>query len=131
MHPEHKPMSRLAAATAALEGIDELEVFGRVSAVRGLLIEIAGPVAAMHLGGRIDIRIEGGEPVACEVIGFSGERALAMPFGSLQGVRRGCPAHVRVRMDGVQPSNGWLGRVVDALGRPIDGKGPLLAGPRL
>ena len=60
MHPEQKPMSRIAAATAALEGIDDLGVFGRVAAVRGLLIEIAGPVAAMHLGGRLDIKIDQG-----------------------------------------------------------------------
>src|SRR5918993_1087033 len=126
MQPEHKPMSRIAAATAALDGVDDLGVFGRVSAVRGLLVEIAGPVAAMHLGGRLDIEIDRGT-VPCEVIGFSGDRALAMPFGTLQGVRRGCPAHVRMRMDGVQPSNAWLGRVVDALGRPIDGKGVLLS----
>src|ERR687893_472638 len=102
MHPEHKPMSRIAAATAALEAIEDLGVFGRVAAVRGLLIEIAGPVAAMHLGGRLDIEVERGV-VPCEVIGFSGDRALAMPFGSLQGVRRGCPAHVRMRIDGKGP----------------------------
>src|SRR5919112_6248630 len=104
MPTEQKAMTRIAAATAALEAIEEFDVFGRVAAVRGLLIEIAGPAAAMHLGGRLDIEIDGGM-VPCEVIGFSGDRALAMPFGSLQGVRRGCPAHVRVRMDGVQPSN--------------------------
>src|SRR5689334_21782452 len=120
MQAEHNRRSRIAAATAALEAIDELEVYGRVAAVRGLLIEISGPVAAMHLGGRVDIEIERGAVVPCEVIGFSGGRALAMPFGTLQGVRRGCPAHVRTRQDGVQPSNAWLGRVVDALGRPID-----------
>src|SRR5918997_1509719 len=102
MQPEHKSTSRIAAATAALEGIDDLSVFGRVAAVRGLLIEIVGPVAAMHLGGRLDIEVERGV-VPCEVIGFSGDRALAMPFGSLQGVRRGCPAHVRMRIDGKGP----------------------------
>src|SRR5919112_1187683 len=127
MQPEQKPMTRIAAATAALEAIEEFDVFGRVAGVRGLLIEIAGPVAAMHLGGRLDIEIDRGV-VPCEVIGFSGDRALAMPFRTLQGVRRGCPAHVRMRMDGVQPSPAWLGRVVDALGRPIDGKGPLPQG---
>ena len=97
--------------------------------MRGLLIEIAGPVAAMHVGGRIEIETGRGGMVPCEVIGFSGERALAMPFGALAGVRRGCPAHVRDEIVGVRPSRGWLGRVVDALGRPIDGKGPLPQGP--
>src|SRR5829696_6322924 len=52
-----------------------------------------------------------------------------MLFVDLAGVRRGCPAHVRDEIVGVRPSRGWLGRVVDALGRPIDGKGPLPQGP--
>jgi len=121
---------RIAAALAALDRIESLDVYGRVAAVRGLLIEIAGPVAAMRLGGRIDIEIDRGS-VPCEVIGFAGDRALAMPFGSLNGVRRGCPAFVRAEASGVRPTNAWAGRVIDALGRPIDGLGPLPAGPAL
>jgi flagellum-specific ATP synthase len=46
-------------------------------------------------------------------------------------VRRGCPAYVRVEASGVRPTNAWLGRVIDALGRPVDGKGPLPDGPAL
>jgi flagellum-specific ATP synthase len=122
---------RLAAARAALARISELEIYGRVAAVRGLLVEVAGPVAAMRLGAGLDIGVDRGAIVPCEVIGFSGERALAMPFGSLEGVRRGCPATVRSEAPGVRPSSGWLGRVVDALGRPLDGKGPLPPGPTL
>ncbi|MFL5183664.1 MAG: flagellar protein export ATPase FliI [Microvirga sp.] len=124
-----KSESRLSAVKRAVEALPAFEVYGRVAAVRGLLIEIAGPVAAMHVGGRIEIETGRGGMVPCEVIGFSGERALAMPFGALAGVRRGCPAHVRDEIVGVRPSRGWLGRVVDALGRPIDGKGPLPQGP--
>jgi flagellum-specific ATP synthase len=122
--------NRILAARAALQTIDDLELYGRVSSVRGLLIEIAGPVAAMSLGGRLDIEVDRGM-VPAEVIGFVGDRALAMPFGSLEGVRRGCPAYVRVEASGVRPTNAWLGRVIDALGRPIDGKGPLPDGPAL
>jgi len=124
-----KSETRLSAVKRAVEALPAFEVYGRVAAVRGLLIEIAGPVAAMHVGGRIEIETGRGGMVPCEVIGFSGERALAMPFGALAGVRRGCPAHVRDEIVGVRPSRGWLGRVVDALGRPIDGKGPLPQGP--
>lgn len=118
---------RLARAAAAIRDEGRLEVFGRVAAVRGLLVEIAGPVAAMQVGGRVEIEAEGGR-VPCEVIGFSGERALAMPFGSLQGIRRGCPATTRATPPGIRPSRAWLGRVVDALGRPIDGRGALPEG---
>jgi flagellum-specific ATP synthase len=125
---EEKSNGLLARARAALEALPDVAVYGRVAAVRGLLVEVAGPVAAMQVGGRLEIEVEPGASVPCEVIGFSGERALAMPFGSLQGVRRGCPAHVGAGSVGVRPSPGWLGRVVDALGRPIDGKGPLPVG---
>ncbi|MBK3420535.1 hypothetical protein HPY25_00865, partial [Methylobacterium sp. IIF4SW-B5] len=104
---------RLDVARAALAGIDEVETFGRVVAVRGLLVEVAGPVAAMRLGGRLDVVVDeaAGTAVPCEIIGFSGPHALAMPFGSLQGVRRGCPARVRGEGAGaIRPSRAWLGR---------------------
>ncbi|HYF55384.1 MAG TPA: flagellar protein export ATPase FliI [Salinarimonas sp.] len=129
--PQDSAPGRLAAALAAVEGIDPFDVYGRVAAVRGLLVEVAGPVAAMRLGGRLDIAVDRGGLVPCEVIGFTGERALAMPFGSLDGVRRGCKAHVRGAAGGVRPSAAWLGRVVDALGRPVDGGGPLPQGGAL
>jgi flagellum-specific ATP synthase len=108
--------------------VSATRLFGRVAAVRGLLVEVAGPVAAMQLGGRLDVAIGGGPDVACEVIGFSGDRALAMPFGTLDGVRRGCEARVQSAAPAVRPSSAWLGRVVDALGRPLDGRGPLPPG---
>jgi flagellum-specific ATP synthase len=81
--------TKFSAALRSLAEIEEYDVFGRVVAVRGLLIEIAGPIAAMRLGGRVDIEIDKGALVPCEIIGFSGDRALAMPFGLLDGVRRG------------------------------------------
>src|SRR5262245_6756854 len=52
-----------------------------------------------------------------------------MPFAPLEGVRRGCRALVTSVAGAVRPSAGWLGRVVNALGEPSDGKGPLLHGP--
>ena len=131
--PRVSPTLNLAAAQAALAGIQTLETFGRVVAIKGLLVEVAGPVAAMRLGGRLDIMVEhGGGAVPCEIIGFQGDRALAMPFGSLEGVRRGCPAMVRDEAAGaIRPSAGWLGRTIDALGRPVDGLGPLPPGPAI
>jgi hypothetical protein len=92
----------LRDALTAIAEIDDLEVWGRVAAVRGLLIEIAGPVSAMSVGGAVEIVIDRGTVLA-EVIGFAAERALAMPFGSLEGVRRGCAARVRSAASGVGP----------------------------
>ena len=68
-------------------------------------------------------------PIPCEVVGFSGGHALLMPFAPLEGVRRGCRAVVSSVRAAVRPSQAWLGRVVNAMGEPIDGKGPLPSGP--
>ena len=68
-----------------------------------------------------------GKAIASEVVGFTGSNALLMPFAALDGVRRGCRAVV-ASAAAVRPSTGWLGRVVDAMGEPIDGKGPLPSG---
>jgi flagellum-specific ATP synthase len=115
----------------AARDIPERELFGRVVAVRGLLIEVAGPLGAMAVGGRIDIEVGPGRTVPCEVVGFAQDRALLMPFATLEGVRRGCKALVGTDHAGVRPNSKWLGRVIDAMGRPIDGKGPLPEGPLL
>ncbi len=82
----------------------------------------------MSLGGRLEIEVAPGALVPAEVVGFSGDKALVMPFGALEGVRRGCPAHVRKVHPGLRPSESWLGRTLDAMGRPIDGMPPPLEG---
>ena len=113
----------------SIEALPDREVFGRVVGVRGLLVEVAGPLGAMAIGARVVIEGADGRETPCEVLGFQGERALLMPFAALEGVRRGCRAVVGTAEPGVRPSRAWLGRVVDAMGTPIDGKGPLAEGP--
>ena len=118
----------MRALTADIEAIDEVEVFGRVKTVQGLLIEVVGPVRELRVGGRVQIETTGGETLEAEIIGFRDGHALCLPFGALTGVRLGCKA-VFQRNDGsVYPTDGWLGRVVNANGEPIDGKGPLPRG---
>ena len=102
--------------------------FGRVVAVRGLMIEVAGPIHEMSVGSRLAIEAASKRVVPAEVVGFQGDRALCMPFGALEGVRMGCRAVVAAADGSIRPSRAWLGRVVNALGEPIDGKGPLLQG---
>ncbi len=119
-------MKALAEQIAELDGI---EVYGRVVGVRGLLVEVAGPIQAMSVGARVLIDSGSGLSIPCEVVGFTGSNALLMPFGALEGVRRGCRAVVSSVAGAVRPSPGWLGRVLNAMGEPIDGKGPLPPGP--
>jgi flagellum-specific ATP synthase len=109
--------------------IDGVEIYGRVVGVRGLMVEIAGPLYAMSVGSRLTLESGTSGGIPCEVVGFSGKLALAMPYGALEGVRRGCRAVVNTAASAVRPSDRWLGRVINAMGEPIDGKGPLPAGP--
>jgi len=118
-------MKALAEQIAELDGV---EIYGRVVGVRGLMVEVAGPLSAMSVGARMTIETDS-RAIPCEVVGLSGDIALLMPFAALEGVRRGCRAVVSALAGAVRPSAGWLGRVVDAMGRPLDGKGVLPAGP--
>ncbi len=119
---------RLRALTEEILALPEIETYGRVAAVQGLLVEIAGPVHAMRIGSRVRIDDAGSSTVECEVVGFRDDRAICMPFSHLEGVRMGCRAVLVAEEAAVRPSRGWLGRVVDARGMPIDGKGPLPPG---
>src|SRR5690242_8986390 len=119
-------MKALAEQIGDLDGI---EIYGRVVGVRGLMVEIAGPLHAMSVGARLLVDTGAERTIPCEVVGFSGGHALAMPFAALDGVRRGCRAVVSSASASVRPAEGWLGRVINALGEPIDGRGPLPPGP--
>ena len=119
-------MKALAEQIGELDGV---EVYGRVVGVRGLMIEVAGPIHTMSIGARVVIETGNGRNIPCEVVGFSGANALLMPFAALEGVRRGCRAVVTSVAAAVRPSPAWLGRVVNAMGEPIDGKGALPPGP--
>jgi flagellum-specific ATP synthase len=118
----------MKALAEQIGDIDGVNIYGRVVGVRGLMVEIAGPIHAMSVGARIVIDTGGDRFIPSEVIGFSGNNAVVMPFAGLEGVRRGCLAVIANSASQVRPSSLWLGRVVNAMGEPIDGKGPLPLG---
>lgn len=88
---------------------------GRVVEVKGLLVHAELPSAAM---GAV---CEVGDGTLCEIVGFQGQRALLMPLEDVTGIEFGAP--VRGKTDALCVPVGpvMMGRVVDALGRPIDG----------
>src|ERR1700712_1443709 len=118
----------MRALIADIEAIDEVEVFGRVKTVQGLLIEVVGPVRELRVGGRVKIETTGGGILDSEIIGFRDGHALCLPFGPVAGVRLGCKAVFQSHDGAVYPKESWLGRVTSANGEPIDGKGPLSRG---
>ena len=117
----------MKALAQQIDELDGVEIFGRVVGVRGLMVEVTGPIHAMSVGARITVETPG-KPIPCEVVGFAGNNALLMPFAALDGVRRGCRAVVSATPGAIRPSAGWLGRLINAMGEPLDGRGPLPAG---
>ncbi len=112
----------MKALAEQINELDGIEIYGRVVGVRGPDGRGRRPTAC-DVGRRPGGHRDAGKNIPCEVVGFSGNNALLMPFAPLEGVRRGCRALVTSVAGAVRPSAGWLGRVVNALGEPIDGKG--------
>jgi len=116
----------LASAIRDVKALDPRRYVGRVTALEGLRIEAAGPGEALRLGALVRFGDEGGP--RGELVGFEGERAIFLACDPLDGLRPGAPVIFSQGGDAVRPSDGWLGRVVDAFGEPMDGLGPLRCG---
>lgn len=108
--------------------LPDFVVHGRVTAIIGLLIEVEGLEGSLSIGDHCCLIGRKGVAVPAEVVGAKGGRVLVMPFGSVSGIGLGC--RVELGTDGpvIYPHAGWLGRVVNAFGEPVDGKGPLPSG---
>jgi len=99
---------------------------GRVSKIIGLVVESQGPAASV--GEMCEIRSpDHKRRVTAEVVGFRDDRTLLMPLADMNGIAHGDEVISRSRQFSVRVGDGLLGRVLDGLGRPIDGKGPILA----
>jgi flagellum-specific ATP synthase len=103
-------------------------IYGSVAAVNGLLIEVAGVQNYLSVGDRCNIHARDGRLVICEIVGFRDSKALAMPYGPLEGIGIGCRADIAEAAPAVFPDDTWLGRVVNAMGKPVDDLGNLGAG---
>ena len=122
-------MERLSdKATALLETIPDHEVYGQVTKVLGLLVEMTGFGRDLTIGSMVHLRPDSYKDIPCEVVGFRDSSALLMPFGTLEGVGLGCRAYIQQTKPVVFPSHKWLGRVINALGKPVDGLGALPLG---
>ena len=108
----------------AIEETDPIHVYGRVSKLAGLVIEGHGPGSSIGAICEVYSKDEK-EGVEAEVVGFKEDKIQLMAVGEVRGlgpgskiIARGSSAVMRVGPD-------LLNRVLDGLGNPIDGKGPL------
>ncbi len=114
----------------ALDRLDTASYYGRVSAVQGLFIEVSGILSHLAIGDRCNVVNNRGEKVPCEIVSFKDDKILLMPYGSMDGIGINCLVEVLDAKPVIYPHHSWLGRIVNAFGEAIDGKGPLLKGSK-
>src|SRR6185436_14465663 len=98
---------------------------GRVDEVVGLVIRATLPGVSLGEVVKIDRRAR--EPLVAEVVGFRGEQAVLLPFGELAGVAPASSVWRTGEALTIRCGEDLLGRVLDGVGRPVDG-GPALRG---
>ena len=117
----------LAAIRAAMPSVEPREIVGTVIAVKGLVVVVDSlplPVGSLV---RVAVTTRREHPRG-EVVGFDGPRALVMLLSEADGIGSGVKVIGERPIASIPVSRQLLGRVVDALGRPLDGKGPILTG---
>lgn len=103
-----------------------MNMIGKVVQIVGLVIECNGPNVSMGELCYVHSHFEDVEPLPAEVVGFREGYVLLMPLGETKGIGPGCQVVSAQKVLQVKVGPELLGRVIDGLGNPIDGKGPIL-----
>lgn len=117
-------MLNLASYIEAIDWLSPVEIRGRVTEVVGLLIRArvpgtrVGELCLIHSPHRA-------RELRAEVVGFRGGEAILMPLGDIHDIGMGAEVISTGTSLRVRVGDGLLGRVLDGLGDPMDGKGPL------
>jgi flagellum-specific ATP synthase len=120
------PSKRLSAALNRVRETRVTETCGRIVQMIGLVAESEGPAAAVGEVCRIESPRHDGVTLA-EVVGFRNRHLLLMPLGEVHGIHPGSEVIATGAPLRVAVGNSLQGRVIDGLGRPIDGLGPIVA----
>jgi len=108
----------------AVEHEEFIKYSGKITKVTGLTIESNGPVVS--IGELCYIYpFNKKEPIISEVVGFKEDKILLMPLGEMEGIGPGSTVVASGHSLRVNVGDELIGRVLDGLGNPIDGKGPI------
>lgn len=108
----------------AVDQTDPVKYSGRLKKVQGILLESIGPRAAV--GEICHIIPRDGKSLLAEVVSVRDKIAQLMSYEPLYGLETGDAVIASGSPLDVSVGTGMLGRVLNALGMPIDGKGPIL-----
>ncbi|HYA14576.1 MAG TPA: flagellar protein export ATPase FliI [Syntrophales bacterium] len=107
-----------------IELSNPIKVCGKVSQVIGLVVEGQGPCTSV--GEMCEIYANGHKnPLSAEVVGFKTDKVLMMPLEEIRGVGPGAKIVSLGKKADIRVGRSLLGRVIDGMGNPIDGKGPI------
>ena len=117
---------RFSSIERSIGGTRTHDKIGTVRKVTGLIIESEGPEVC--IGQVCSISSDRhGDSTEAQVVGFSENKVLLMPLESVHLIHPGCNVISKKNSNSVPFGDALLGRVIDGMGRPIDGKGPLRA----
>ena len=98
--------------------------FGKIDKVIGMMIESTGPEC--KIGDLCKIYIGKQKKfISAEVVGFRGNKVLLMPYEESEGISAGDLVETTGASLTVGVSEALIGRVINAIGQPLDGKGPI------
>ena len=118
------PAIRLDRFRNCLDRACPIQASGKVTKIIGLVIEALGP--ASRVGTVCDIFTRSdNKKITAEVLGFGENKVVLMPLEDIRGIGPGSRVVARQQKATIAVGPGLLGRVVDGLGNPIDGKGPV------
>lgn len=105
----------------AIHQSDPIKRYGKVLRVIGLMIESSGP--KVNIGDVCYIHSEDRSGrILAEVVGFSGEKVILMPYAEVAEIGPGCLVESTGKPLTIPVGRGLIGRIVNALGQPLNGK---------
>lgn len=106
-----------------VKNTETIHYTGAVSAIKGLVIESIGPSSV--IGEMCKIITDAGQEILAEVTGLEGKTVKLIAYGETKGISIGCKVIASGEILKAPVGYGLIGRVIDATGKPLDGKGPL------
>lgn len=116
---------RLDKYIKALDSISLNKDVGKITRIVGSLME--GYLPGALIGSQCYVQSQNkSQGVLSEVVGFKDQKALLLPFEDIQGVGFGSKIILKKSISSIRVGEALLGRVLNGMGQPIDGKGPLV-----
>lgn len=118
---------QFSVAQEHIRNLTATHPFGKVQGVSGMMVSCQG-LEDTSIGSRCFLERRNGELIQAEVVGYKDNSVLVMPFAAVEGIGPGCRVYSGGSHQSIRVHDGFIGRIINALGEPIDDKGALALG---